>query len=242
MNNENQNNIKEEEMPVILQELYEDYVRTTLSGHKGWHDSYKQIVGEVESERQKLVNDVNYHLPDNFLDKLLWKNDNGIAFKGETPLKENEYIAYKKRKVFRDAVENLVKTPYESASPRKFINAFEEFTSIFERCKDDYNRQNPAGRSKLPKLIINRTASACTTHVSCIPAEADFDKVFVWFKRREIFPVLIYAKGDWLRNNLELVKMIQKEFQTKLDGKQTGYDEFYLNTFIRYIYEVKCLN
>jgi hypothetical protein len=225
-----------------LQDLYEDYVRTTLGGHKGWHDSYKQIVAEVESERQKLINNENYHLPDNFFDKLLWENDNGIAFKGETPLKKNEYEAYKKCKDFRDAVENFVKVPYESVRPKIFINAFEEFKKSFGRCKNAYNKQNPAGRAKLPELIINRAASACTTHVSCIPSGVDFDKVFIWFKKREIFPVLLYTKGDWLRNNLELVRKIRKEFQTKLDEKQTGYDEFYLNTFIRYIYELKCLN
>jgi hypothetical protein len=39
-----------------------------------------------------------------------------------------------------------------------------------------------------------------------------------------------------------LVRKIRAEFQTQIDKKQTGYDEFYMNIFIRYVYETKCLH
>jgi hypothetical protein len=39
---------------------------------------------------------------------------------------------------------------------------------------------------------------------------------------------------------MTLIRKIRAAFQTQIEEKQAGYDEFYLNIFIRYIYETKC--
>jgi hypothetical protein len=227
-----------------LQALYADFVQIHTK-YAGWHQPYMKIVNEVDAERKKLADNANYHLPDSMLHKLLWEDGNGISRKGQTPFTKDQYDAYMGKengyKNFRPTIENLVKTPYDPVRPRIFIDAFDEFVKIFEECKNTYNRLNRA-QARLPKLIINRIAAACTTYVSCVPAEPDFDEVFNWFVKQSVFPSLLYTKSDWLRNNMTLVRKIRLEFQTQLDEKQVGYDEFYLNIFLRYIYETKCLH
>jgi hypothetical protein len=116
-----------------------------------------RIVDEVDSERQRLAGNADYHLPDSVLYKLLWE-DEWISRKGQTPFTKDQYNAY-------------------------------------------------MGRDKTQK----------------------------------IFPSLLYTPNDWLRNNIALVREMRREFQTQLDEGQTGYDELYLNIFLRYIYEKKIM-
>jgi hypothetical protein len=180
-----------------LQTLYKDFVQNHIIRYAEWHQSYMQIAGEADSERKKLAGDAGYHLSDSILYKLLWEDKNGIARKGQTPFTKDQYKVYiggdEGYQAFRPAIENLVRTPYDPVKPKTFIDAYEEFVRVFDRCKHTYNRLT-GENARLPKLIINRVTAACTTRVSCIPSEENFDKVFKWFKIQEIFPLCVMPK------------------------------------------------
>ena len=163
--------------PSKLKNLYQYLIKNREHEIKGWHDAYQEFYNQVEEVREhikagkSLMQDDGSF--DDFLRKFLYEKNNGIAERGRSI-------------PGADFISRLIKN-------ENFISKLEVF--ICRKDKDSFYKFRDAwfnyalseGKMK-NRLLVNRTAAACTLEVSTTVAEASFNQVFSWLTEEKYIP------------------------------------------------------
>ena len=157
-----------------------------------------------------------------FLERLLYTKDNGIASRGQSNLSKEQFYSFIKNKSFMSTLAELIINPTG--------NTLEHFEKAWRRRKGSNN-----------PVRTRRVAAASTLEVSTTVDMPKFNKVFKWLIAEEIIPKYSidesqYTKAQkWFIRNQFLMKEIKKQFKDELKSGDT--DKIYLSHFIWYLYE-----
>ncbi len=202
-----------------LKNLYKHLIENRKSEVQIWHDAYKEFFEEAAKILEQLKEGRNFcpSTDKEFLQRLLFEKDNGIASRGQSTLSEKHFNSFINNSEFIAALKELMlKTKQEN-----YMNLRE----VWHRLKDGNN-----------PVLINRVVAACTHDVSTTVDESKFNTVFEWLvKEGAVEPYPAGAGQDWLSKNKHLMNAIKKEFSEEPNKKDT--DEFYLGLFVWLIYE-----
>lgn len=201
-----------------LKVLYQSLVLDRLDEARRWHDDYKRFHEESlhMSERLKRGEQIDPQVDRQFLERLLMEKANGIASRGQSTLSWKNFDEAIMKRTFVEAIEDLIRSPN--------VEAWSQVGRIWQEI---IGRNNP--------VLINRIAAAATLEVSTSVDEYAFRRAFDWFHKQGF----VGGEGapDWFSRNLQLVSRLREVFQEELTSDIEGYDSFYLNQFIWYIYE-----
>ncbi|MBW7876589.1 MAG: AAA family ATPase [Candidatus Cloacimonetes bacterium] len=208
-------------MKNTLKNLYTHLIESRKHEVEGWHDTYFQFCGEVDNIRSNIKGgkDLSPETDGEFLKKLIYERDNGIATKGLSVLSDENFQDFIKNKDFMSSLQNFILTPDKEN--------FDKFCKIWNNLSP---RNNP--------VLVNRVAAACAgaRKVSTTVDEGKFNQVFHWLVNKGIIQAYPKDKNqDWFSKNDFLLEFINNEFSDKL--KEGSTDEFYLSMFVWKLYE-----
>ncbi|MDH5681532.1 MAG: AAA family ATPase, partial [Spirochaetota bacterium] len=156
-----------------------------------------------------------------FLKKLIYDRNNGVASRGQSILSEDNFNKLINDQDFIYKLEDYIKNPDD-------IDKFKTFENVWVNTKSDSAKNTP--------LLINRVAAACTRNVSTTADNVKFNYVFKWLIINGMIEK--YNSGneqDWFSKNEYLMKEIKKTFKDILEINET--DGFYLSMFVWEIYD-----
>ncbi|MCU4442142.1 McrB family protein [Acinetobacter pittii] len=207
----------------LLKELYKELIN--FDQLKGWYESYKSRVSEVEEMREKMIKGykLNPQSDKKFLLYLLKTQKNGIASRGQSNISEVAYNELINNMEFLEILENLIKEPtYEN-----YINFRKVSKSILTL----------VGSNNFP-LIFNRAVAACNLDLSTIVDESKFHQLFKYLDKEKILDIPQEVKDkNWYAQNIFLVSKF-REILSDLKGI-AEIDKYWINIFIWQIYEKK---
>lgn len=197
-----------------LKELYKQLIEDRKAEISGWHEQYKNFHSEVEGIRKKLQTGYKLHHEEDadFLEKLLYETENGIASVGQSSWKREDYQSFVKDEKFLSSIEALILTPNR-----------DNWISLSKNWRAQKGYNNPAR--------VNRVATSCTLEVSTTVHSPKFDRVFNWLQFERITPEYDeLQEHDWYLKNVFLLKFLKDEFKEELRSNHTN--EFYLSQFV----------
>ncbi len=205
-----------------LKNLYKDLVGNHKHQWQRWRDSCKEFCDEVEEVRRRIQNGQGLNKNDEeFLDRLLRKQSNGIANSGQSVLSKNNFQAFISNNDFLSALSEFIVCPTKKS--------FEDFQEAWEK------QRKKRGAKRTP-LLVNRVAAACTRDVSTTADASKFEQVFNWLIREDIISSYPADQDQsWFAKNQFLLSKFKEEFQDEL--RNEGTDEFYLSMFVWGLYE-----
>ena len=207
-----------------LKNLYQYLIENSKHELKGWHDAYQEFYNQVEEVREhikagkSLMQDDGSF--DDFLKKLLYEENNGIAKRSQSNPGADFINRLTKNENFISKLEAFI--------CKKDKDSFYEFRDAW------FNYALSEGKMK-NHLLVNRTAAACTLEVSTTVAEAKFNQVFSWLTERKYIPEYTGEDYSWFAKNKFLLKVFHDEFGDEIENGTT--DKFYLSQFVWIIYE-----
>ncbi len=201
-----------------LKNLYKDLVDNHKHQWQRWRDSCKEFCDEVEEVRRRIQNGQELDKNDEeFLDRLLRKQSNGIANSGQSVLSKDNFQAFISNNDFLSTLSEFIVSPTQES--------FEKFENVW---KAQRRGNNP--------VLVNRVAAACTRDVSTTADASKFEQVFNWLIREDIISSYPADQDQsWFAKNQFLLSKFKEEFQDKLNNGET--DEFYLSMFVWGLYE-----
>ena len=204
-----------------LKNLYKDLVEREYR-YKSWRDSCKKFCDEVGEVRRRIQNGQGLNKNDEeFLDRLLRKQSNGIANSGQSVLSKNNFQAFISNNDFLSTLSEFIVSPTKKS--------FEDFQEAWEK-------QRKKQGAKGTPLLVNRVAAACTRDVSTTADASKFEQVFNWLIREDIISSYPADQDQsWFAKNQFLLSEFKKEFQDELKNGET--DDFYLSMFVWGLYE-----
>ncbi|MDC4341808.1 AAA family ATPase [Acinetobacter baumannii] len=207
----------------LLKELYKELIN--FDQLKGWYESYKSRVSEVEEMREKITKGykLNPQSDDKFLLYLLKIQKNGIASRGQSNISDVAYSELINNTEFLEILENLIKEPtYEN-----YINFRKVSKSILTL----------VGSNNFP-LIFNRAVAACNLDLSTVVDESKFHQLFKYLDKEKILDIPQEVKDkNWYAQNIFLVSKF-REILSDLKGI-VEIDKYWINIFIWEIYVKK---
>ncbi len=200
-----------------LKNLYKDLVDDRKHVEKGWHDSYKEFCDEVEAMRQRIQDGQGLDKNDDeFLDRLLRKQNNGIADKSRSYVRGN-FQTFIGNNDFLSTLSDFIVCPTKES---------------FEKFQNAWNEQGVGNNP----VLVNRVAAACTREVSTTVDVGRFEQVFNWLIKEDIISSYPADQDqDWFAKNKFLLSELKRKFQDELENGET--DEFYLSIFVWRLYE-----
>ena len=187
------------------------------------HDKHHTFCKEVNNIKKLIKSDNNSWKHDqDFLERLLYTKDNGIASRGQSNLSKGQFNLFIKNKSFMSALAELIINPTG--------NNLEYFEKVWRKRKGSNN-----------PVRTRRVAAASTLEVSTTVDLLKFNKVFKWLIAEEMIPKYYvdesqYTKAQkWFIRNQFLMKEINKQFKDELKNGDT--DKIYLSHFVWYLYE-----
>ena len=205
-----------------LKNLYKDLVDNHKHQWQRWRDSCKEFCDEVEEVRRRIQNCQGLNKNDEeFLDRLLRKQSNGIANSGQSVLSKDNFQAFISNNDFLSALSEFIVCPTKKS--------FEDFQEAWEK-------QGKKQGAKRTPLLVNRVAAACTRDVSTTADASKFEQVFNWLIREDIISSYPADQDQsWFAKNQFLLSKFKEEFQDELRNEKT--DKFYLSMFVWGLYE-----
>lgn len=200
-----------------LKNLYKDLVDDRKHVEKGWHDSYKEFCDEVEAMRQRIQDGQGLDKNDDeFLDRLLRKQNNGIADKSRSYVR-GDFQTFIGNNDFLSTLSDFIVCPTKES---------------FEKFQNAWNEQGVGNNP----VLVNRVAAACTREVSTTVDVGRFEQVFNWLIKEDIISSYPADQDqDWFAKNKFLLSELKRKFQDELENGET--DEFYLSIFVWRLYE-----
>ena len=203
-----------------LKNLYQYLIENSKHELKGWHDAYQEFYNQVEEAREhikagkSLMQDDGSF--DDFLRRLLYDKNNGIASRGQSSLSKENFQSFIKNSEFVSALEQLI--------AETSIDSFRKFD---EAWRNQRKGNNP--------VLVNRVAAACTLEVSTTVDIGKFNQVFSWLTEGKYIPKYPGEDYSWFAKNKFLIKEFHDEFSDEIKNGTT--DKFYLSQFAWVIYE-----
>lgn len=204
-------------MKISLKNIYKCLIENRKQEVEKWHNAYQEFSTQVEKIRERIqAGEKLSQADEHFLKKLLYEKDNGIASRGQSILRDENFQDFIKNGDFMSALEEFIKTPTKET--------FENFNKAWSE----------QGKSNNP-VLVNRVAAACTRDVSIAVDSGKFDQVFKWLIHEKIIPPYPPDdEQDWYSKNIFLMKNIKEEFSKEHKGTQP--DDFYQSIFIWVLY------
>ena len=201
-----------------LKNLYKDLVDNHIHQWQRWRDSCKGFCDEVEEVRRRIQKGQELDKNDEeFLNRLLRKQSNGIANSGQSVLSKDNFQAFISNNDFLSTLSEFIVSPTQES--------FEKFENVW---KAQRRGNNP--------VLVNRVAAACTREVSTTADASKFEQVFNWLIREDIISSYPADQDQsWFAKNQFLLSKFKEEFQDEL--RNEGTDEFYLSMFVWGLYE-----
>lgn len=215
-----------------LDNLYLYLIENRKYHQQDWHNGYVELVNTVETIRQELKNGANLKNEniyrntifkehkgfntsfDAFMYRFIkMESGNGISSNGQSVVGQDDFDGagkFKNNDEFIGAVENLLKEPN--------IQTYKDF-------KESWIKQG----AKNNKVLINRTAAACTLTISSTVDEDKFNELFSWMSKESLIGTY-NGSSDWYERNEFLISEIDKEL-TLNKG-----DLYWRNIFIWILY------
>ncbi len=201
-----------------LKNLYNYLIESNKHNIDGWHGAYREFCGKVGQVRERISKGEGLSENDeDFLRKLLYEKNNGIASRGQSVLSDENFKLFIKNEDFLSALEKFILNPNKEN--------FRNFGDVW----------SAQGKTNNP-VLVNRVAAACTLEVSTTVDSAKFNQIFSWLIKEGIIPEYPPDEDpDWFSKNNYLLKFIKDEFVDELRSQKT--DEFYLSMFVWLLYE-----
>ncbi len=202
-----------------LKELYKQLIEDRKAEIGEWHEQYQNFHSEVEEIREKLQTGyrLRHDKDADFLEKLLYETENGIASVGQSSWKREDYQSFVKDEKFLSSIEAMILAPNR--------NNWTNLSSSW-RTQKGYNHPDR----------VNRVATACTLEVSTTVHSLKFDRVSNWLECEQITPGYDeLEEHDWYSKNVFLLKFLKNEFKEELKNNYTN--EFYLSQFVWMLHE-----
>lgn len=152
-----------------------------------------------------------------FMRCLLYKKSNGIASRGQSWLREDDFNALIKDQAFLDAVAGLILEPDSE-------QRFSELTTTW----------NSITKNNRP-LLRNRVLAACTTNVSTTVNEDMFNQVWSWLIDNDLLEKPDPDPCDWRSRNLHLMRCLVRSFHEEIQNQQANVHR--LSVFVWKLYE-----
>lgn len=190
--------------------------------HKEWHETYKKTFELVSQYRQRLQTGIHLDIIQDaaFLSHLLKNDENGVASKGQSIIKQSVYDQMILDQGFINTVEQLILDPS--------LEKYNEFTQVGEK------RLRTLGSTRRP-LLFNRACASCTLDVSPVVHQRKLDCLMRYLKKENIFEIPDeIMSSNWYEKNIYLVDQVKIAFKDELEAKST--DEYLLNIFLWQIY------
>lgn len=201
-----------------LKNLYKHLIENQKHLVEDYRDKYGEFYSEVDKFGKRISSgSVLTANDEDFLRKLLYETNNGIASRGQSTLSKDDFKKIINDDKFMQALSNLICDPNH--------DRYLSFCKVWE---NKVSQNNP--------LLINRVAAACTNKVSTTVDSGKFNEIFNWLQDEHIIPN--YSQGeDWFSKNIFLMNLIHTEFEQEIQKGKT--DEFYLSIFVWMLYEYK---
>ena len=217
-----------------LKNLYQYLAVDNQYKWNDWHNEYK-IICEAIAKIRSLLNS-GKNIDDNdlydcdeikalkgigrktevcnyntLLQLLLYDKDNGIASRGQSVLSGEKLQELQKNPDFKSLICDAIKDPNEV---------------VCEKIKEMWNglvgKNNP--------LLIYRFIAACTTEVSSLVNEDQFDIVCIWLNKEKICENYFGSNVSWFEKNKKLMDIFDDELKNDYSSSQQ-YDIFWRNMF-----------
>ena len=203
-----------------LKNLYQYLIENSKHELKGWHDAYQEFYTQVKEVREhikagkSLMQDDGSF--DDFLRKLLYDKNNGIASRGQSSLSKENFLSFIKNSEFVSALEQLI--------AETSIDSFRKFD---EAWSNQRKGNNP--------VLVNRVAAACTLEVSTTVDIGKFNQVFSWLTEGKYIREYPGEDYSWFAKNKFIIKEFHDEFSDEIENGIT--DKFYLSQLVWAIHE-----
>lgn len=216
-----------------LDNLYLYLIENRKHYYIDWYYGYVELVLAVETIRQELISGKDLKNETIYLNTIFkdhkgfntsfdafmyrfikMESGNGISSNGQSVVGQDDFDGagkFKNNNEFIIAVENLIKYPNRQT--------YRDF-------KESWIKQG----AKNNKVLINRTAAACTVSISSTVDEGKFNELFYWMIKESLIGKY-NGSDDWFERNEFLISEIDKEL-TLNNG-----DVYWRNIFIWVLYE-----
>jgi 5-methylcytosine-specific restriction enzyme B len=195
---------------VTLAEIYEELKIEEIN----WKDGYKEAVNEIKKIREKLTNSEDRNLKnkeiyadnkfasnyEDFIEKLIYKKDNGIASKGQSILSKENFNKLISDEKFINIIRNIILDPTK-----------EKYIELANRWKELIQKKNP--------VIINRIFAACNPEkFSSVIDEGKFGAVVNLLATDYNFNIetITEEKTWWCVANKEVTEFVDRQLEEKL--------------------------
>ncbi len=187
------------------------FAEMRLPKHKEWLDGWRDEYRQfcTHTAQSRQIDDSLFH-------DLLWEKWNGISVVGQSLLSHAMYEALAASQQYRDVLTSFKTTP-DAVHFAQLMALTDQMAAKI-------------GHRKF-HLRINRIAATFNTELSSIPNEDIFAQILQWLGD---FGMLDFEpSGDWFADNLRLTQSI-----TSAISGEPGYDIWYRNMFLWWIYEI----
>lgn len=216
-----------------LDNMYLYLIENRKHHHQYWHNGYVELVKAIEQIRLELESGKGLK-DDSAYSNTIFKNrgnfsssfdafmhrfikmeaGNGISSNGQSVVSKENFDGpgkFKDNNGFILSVENLIKDPCQST--------YNEF-------RKSWNEQGAQDN----KVLINRTAAACTLSISSTVDEYKFKELFDWMTNESLIGIYT-GNNNWFEKNEFLVSEIDKKLSLN------NGDKYWRNIFIWILYE-----
>lgn len=214
----------------MISMIHELYKSVYPKFDQNWLEGYKTIVektGKI-SEQTDFSSNENQVL----LKQLLKEHSNGIASAGQSYLTDGAFEKLINNSTgFLDALVEF-KQKLGDLDADTFSDLKEKFEKAFDGVQVGQGKNHP-----IPSLRLYRVVAACTTKVTPVVNEPDFNRAYQWL----IDHVLEEQTegGDWFTKNLWLVEKLRSLFKIGNEyidlGNKVPVDDYRLNVFVWYL-------